>query len=126
MKEGPSFYRKARIFITPWFLEFNSSIMLVTMIHILIRLSNLPLPFFHHKVLDDIGKNFGSFKKMDTERKEKCIFTFACICVKIGLIKGPPHHIFMKHKFSQRIMIMDYENMAFRCYTCFQTGHHQD
>lgn len=86
-------------------------------------LPNIPLPFWHHKFLEEIGNNLGKYKKIDLERLEKDLFSFARICVEIDLNKSLPDHIEMKHKFFQWKQVLNYENMTFRCQTCFQIGH---
>lgn len=55
----------------------------------------------------------------------KGLFTFTRICVEFDLSKGFPGHIQIKHKYFSWTQVLDYENTAFRCRTCFQTGHLQ-
>lgn len=88
-----------------------------------VRPPNLPLPFQHHKTLEDIGNKLGKFKKMDLERTDKGIFTFAKICVEVDLSKWLPDHTILKHNNFQWSQILDYENTTFWCHVCFQIGH---
>lgn len=54
-----------------------------------ISLPNLPLSFWHHKVLEDIRNNLGSFKKAENEIIQQGLFTFTRICYgEIHLSKG--------------------------------------
>lgn len=98
LNEGPWFWGRVGLFITPSFPEFDATTMKVSTIPIWVRLHNLSLPFWHHQILEGIGNKLGNFKKMDLERKEKGIFTFARICVEIDLSKGLPDRIHLVHK----------------------------
>lgn len=126
IEQGPWFWVRAGLFITPWFLDFDANSMVVTKMSVWVRLPNLPLPFWHHLVLEDIGNLLGKHIKNDTERHEQGLFTYARICVEIDLSKGLPDRIqliYEKHKWLQAL---DYENTAFRCRFCHLTGHLQD
>ena len=125
-EQGPWFWGRAGLFITPWFPEFDAHTMVVTKMPIWVRLPNLPLPFWHHLVLEDIGNLLGKFIKSDSDLNEQGLFTYARICVEIDLSKGLPDRvqlIYEKHKWVQAL---DYENTAFRCRFCHLTGHLQD
>lgn len=50
-KEGPWFWGNVGLFIIPWFLAFDANTMVVSEIPVWVRLHNLPLHFWHHKVL---------------------------------------------------------------------------
>lgn len=63
-----------------------------------VRLPNIPLHFWHHKVLDEIGNTLGTLKKMDLERMEKVLFSFSKICVEIDLSKGLLDQIQLKQE----------------------------
>ena len=86
----------------------------------------MPLPFWHHLVLEDIGNLLGRFIKSDNERKDKGLFTYARICVEIDLSKGLPDRLQLKHESYTWLQSLDYENTAFRCRFCHLTGHLQD
>lgn len=88
-----------------------------------VRLPNLPLPFWHHQVLEDIGNLLGRFIKSDSERKEQGLFTYARICLEIYLSKGLPDRLQLKHESFYWIQSLDYENIAFRCRLCHLIGH---
>lgn len=90
-----------------------------------VRLHNLPLHFWHLKVLTTIGNSLGKFLKIDEDRVNRGIFTFARICVEVDLSQGLPEHITLKYNNSLRIQLLDYENTTFRCRSCMQTGHLQ-
>lgn len=111
------------IFITPWFPYFDAKNMVVSKISVWVRLPYLPLLFWHHKVLEDIGNNLGRLRKRDLKRTKKGIFNFASICVETNLSKGLPNHIILKHINLQWSQVLEYENTAFRCTTFFQTCH---
>jgi len=126
LMQGPWFWGRAGLFITPWFPEFDADTMVVTKMPVWVRLPNLPLPFWHHEVLEDIGNRLGKFIISDEERREQGLFTYARICVEIDLSKGLPDKIQLQHESYKRIQALDYENTAFRCRTCHQTGHLHD
>ena len=91
-----------------------------------VRLPNLPLPFWHHLVLEDIGNLLGRFIKSHSDRKEQGVFTYVRICVEIDLSKGLPNRLQLKHESFNWIQRLDYENTSFRCRFCHLTGHLQD
>ena len=91
-----------------------------------VRLYNLPLHFWNEDVLGSIGDIIGSYIKTDTQRMEERVFTFACICVEVDLSKGLPECILLTHKQQKWTQHLDYENTAFRCRTCRNTGHLQN
>jgi len=124
--QGPWFWGRAGLFITPWFPEFDANTMVVTKMPVWVRLPNLPLPYWHHLVLEDIGNLLGRFIKIDKERQDKGLFTYARICVEIDLSKGLPDRIHLKHESNIWLQRLDYENTAFRCRFCHLTGHLQD
>lgn len=88
-----------------------------------VRLHNLPLHFWHFKALSAIGNSLGRMLKIDTDRHLKGIFTFARICVEVDLSQGLPESIFLTFNNIQWKQSLDYENTAFRCRGCQQTGH---
>ena len=51
LNEEPRFWGRVRLFITPWFSNFDATNMVVTTLLVWIRLPNLPLPFWHNQVL---------------------------------------------------------------------------
>jgi len=126
LMQGPWFWGRAGLFITPWFPEFDADNMVVTKMPVWVRLPNLPLPFWHHEVLEDIGNRLGKFIISDEERREQGLFTYARICVEIDLSKGLPDKIQLQHESFKRIQALDYENTAFRCRSCHMTGHLHD
>lgn len=63
VNEGPWFWGKAEIFISPRFSEFDATTMVVSTMRVWVRLLNIPLPFWHHKFLEEIWNNLGKFKK---------------------------------------------------------------
>lgn len=54
--------------ILPWFPEFDATNMVVSTMPVWVRLPNLPLPFCHIKVLEDIRDTLGKFERMDLDR----------------------------------------------------------
>ena len=88
-----------------------------------VRLHNLPLHFWHSKVLIAIGNTLGRMLKIDGERHIKGIFTFAIICVEVDLSRGLPERIILNFNNTQWKQPLDYENTAFKCWGCQQTGH---
>jgi len=126
LKQGPWFWGRAGLFITPWFPDFDADNMVVTKMPVWVRLPNLPLPYWHPEVLEDIGNRLGKYITCDEERREQGLFTYARICVEIDLSKGLPDKIQLQHESYKRIQALDYENTAFRCRICHQTGHLND
>jgi len=124
--QGPWFWGRAGLFITPWFPEFDANSMVVTKMPVWVRLPNLPLPFWHHLVLEDIGNLLGTFIKRDPDRNDQGLFTYARICVEIDLSKGLPDRIHLQYEKFKWLQVLDYENTAFRCRFCHDTGHLQD
>jgi len=70
-----------------------------------------------------IGNAIGSYIKQDVDRIDRGIHTFARICVEVDLSEGLPDNIILIHNNSQWKQPLDYENTAFRCRGCQQTGH---
>jgi len=124
--QGPWFWGRAGLFLTPWFPEFDANSMVVTKMPVWVRLPNLPLPFWHHMVLEDIGNLLGKFIKRDPDRNDQGLFTYARICVEIDLSKGLPDRIHLQYEKFKWLQALDYENTAFRCRFCHVTGHLQD
>jgi len=120
LKEMPWFWGNAGLFITHWFSNFYATAMVASTMALSVRLPNLPLPLWHHKVLEEYWNTIGSFKKMDLERTKKGLFTFTKIYVEINLSKGLPDHIQLKHKNIQCTELLDYENTTFGCRSCYQ------
>lgn len=124
--DGPWFWGRAGLFINPWFPEFDPNIMVVTKMPVWVRLPNLPLQFCHNAVLTDIGNNLGKFIKPDHSRFGQSLFSYTRICIEADLSKGLPDKIILKHGIQKYIQTLDYENTAFRCRICHQTGHLQE
>ena len=99
--------------------------MKVTTVPVWVRLHNLPLHFWHEKVLSAIGNSLGKFLKTDEERINQGIFTYARICVEVDLSLGLPDHITLNFNNSLWTQPLDYENTTFRCRGCMQTRHLQ-
>ena len=79
-QEGTWFQGRVGIFITPWFLEFDPSTMVVTKMPIWVRLPNMPLPFWHPSVLQEIGNSLGIFFKYDRHITHHGLFTCPYLC----------------------------------------------
>lgn len=99
--------------------------MKISTMSVWVRLHNLPLHFWHLKVLTAIRNSLGKFLKIGEDSVSKGIFTFSRICVEVDLSQGLPEHITLNFNNSLRIQPLDYENTAFRCCICMQTGHLQ-
>lgn len=93
---------------------------------ILVRFHNLPLHFWHHKVLVGIGNLIGRYIKIDTQRTEEGIYTFLIIFVEVDLNKGLLDHILFKHNAQCWTQFIDFENKTFRCPICQQIGNIQN
>lgn len=123
LNQGPWFWCSAGLFITPWFPNFDANTMVVSKMPFWVRLPNLPLHFWHQKVLTAIGNTLGKHIKTDAERHLKWIFTFASICVEVDLSQGLPESIILNFNNTQWTQPLDYENTTFWCRGCQQTGH---
>lgn len=122
---GPWFWGTSGLFMTPWFPDFDPNKMTVSKVLIWVRIYNLPLQFWSERVLEGIGNNIGKYIKTDLERIYERVYTFACICVEVDLSKGLSDNIRLIYKQKNWLQVLDYENTAFRCRFCRQTGHLQ-
>lgn len=68
----------------------------------------------------------GNYIKTDTKCREERVYTFSRICVEVDLSKGLPECIPLTHKQQKWTQHFDYENTAFRCRICRNTGHLQN
>ena len=99
--------------------------MVVSKIPVWVKLYNLPLHFWHIRVLEGIGNTLRKFLKVDNECLCKDIYTFSRICMEVDLSQGLPGHILLLHNEKQWAQPLHYENTAFRCCICRQIGHLQ-
>lgn len=97
LNEGPWFWVNERLFMIPWFLGFDATTMVVSKMLAWVRIHNLPFHFWHQKVLEGIWNSLDKFLKVDAYRVSKGIFTFARICVEVGLSKGLLDRILLIH-----------------------------
>ena len=119
------FWGTSGLFMTPWYPDFDPDKMTITKMPVWVRLYNLPLHFWNERVLEGIGNSIGKFIKTTLERIDERIYTFARICVEVDLRKGLPDNIRLIYKQQNWLQVLDYENTAFRCRLCRQTGHLQ-
>ncbi|KAH9320441.1 hypothetical protein KI387_015080, partial [Taxus chinensis] len=54
------------------------------------------------------------------------LYIYTWVCVEIDRSKGLSDRVILKGGNSQREQVLDYENTAFRCRSCHNTGHLQD
>lgn len=80
INQGPWFWGKDGLFTTPLFPEFDANTMKISTMPVWVKLYNLPLHFWHYKVLSAIGNSLGKILKIDGDRVNQGIFTFARIC----------------------------------------------
>lgn len=92
---GPWFWGSTGLFITSWFPEFDARSMQITRMSVWVRLYNLLLHFWNEGVLEGIGNSLGRYIKIDIQRLDERIFTFARICVELDLSKGLPESIYL-------------------------------
>lgn len=85
------------LFITSWFPDFDANTMVVSRMPVWVQQHNLPLHFWDQQVLAGIGNSIGRYIKMDTQRLDERVYTFARICVKVDLSKGLSDHKLLKH-----------------------------
>ena len=126
IEEGPWFMGTAGLFLTPWFPDFDPATAVITKTPVWIRLPNLPVHLWHVRVYKAIGNTLGSFLMGDYWRENKGLYTYARICVELDLSKGLPDQINLKINDFVWTQTLDYENTAFRCQHCHQTGHLQN
>lgn len=126
LQEGLWFWGTTGLFITPWFLAFDANTMVISRMPVWILLHNLPLHFWDEHILSDIGNSIGKFLKMDTQLMGERIYTHARICVDVHLSKGLSNHIQLLHKQMNWTQTLAYENTAFKCRICRETGHLQN
>jgi hypothetical protein len=126
LEQGPWFWGRSGLSMQRWFPDFNPLTMTAMTTPVWVRLPNLPLHFYSSSFLPTLGNALGRFIKIDTERIEKGFVTFARICVEIDLSQGLPDRILIDWGDGDPfIQMVDYENTAFRCRSCQQTGHLQ-
>lgn len=106
-------------------LMFYSTTMVVSEMPLWVRRQNLPLHFWHHKVLEGIGNSLRKFIKIDVDRISKGIFNFSRICIEVDFSQGLCDHIMLVHNNRQWTQSLDYENMIFFFRGCLQTSHLQ-
>lgn len=116
----------AGLFLTPWFLDFDPATAVITKTPVWIRLSNLPAHLWHGVVFKAIGNTLGSFIMGDFWQEHKGLYTYARICAELDLSKGLPEQINLKINNYVWTQTLDYENTAFRCRHCHQSGHLQN
>jgi hypothetical protein len=126
LEQGPWFWGRSGLSMQRWFPDFNPLTMTAMTTPVWVRLPNLPLHFYSSSFLPTLGNALGRFIKIDTDRIVKGFITFARICVEIDLSQGLSDRILIDwdegDPFTQMV---DYENTAFRCRSCQQTGHLQ-
>lgn len=123
---GPWFWGSAGLFLSPWFPDFDPSTAVISKLPIWVRLPNLPAHLWHFAVFQGIGNTLGRFLATDTSRGETGIYTYGRICAEIDISKGLPDQIILKVGDFHWTQTLDYENTAFRCRHCHQTGHLQN
>jgi hypothetical protein len=126
LEKGPWFWGRSGLSMQRWFPDFNPLTMTAMTTPVWVRLPNLPLHFYTPAFLPTLGNVLGRFIKIDTDRITKGFITFACICVEIDLSQGLPDRILIDWtEDDPYTQMVDYENTAFRCRSCQQTGHLQ-
>lgn len=126
LEEGPWFMGTAGLFLTPWFPEFDPANAVITKTPVWIRLPNLPAHLWSTRVFKAIGDTLGSFLSGDFGRESKGLYSYARICAELDLSKGLPEQINLKINDFVWTQTLDYENTAFRCRHCHQSGHLQN
>lgn len=126
LTRGPWFWGSAGLFLSLWFPDFDPSTAVISKLPIWFKLPNLPAHLWHFAVFQGIGDTLGHFLAIDTSRGEKGINTFGRICAEIDIRKGLPDQIILKVGDFHWSQTLDYENTAFRCRHCYQTGHLQN
>ena len=81
--------------------------------------------FWSNEALKEIGNSLGKYVATDVDRIQKGMATYACICIELDLSEGLPEQITLNWNSKKWVQHLDYENIAFRCKSCLQTGHLQ-
>lgn len=122
---GPWFWGSAGLFLTPWFPDFDPSTSVISKLPIWVRLPNLLAHFWDFFVFLAIGNTLRRYLAIDTSRRENGLFTYGRLCVEIDINKGLSDQINLKFGDFHWTQSLDYENTAFLCRHCHQTGHLQ-
>lgn len=126
LRVGPWFWGSTRLFITPWFPDFDANTMEITKMSVWVWLYNLPLHFWNEHVLEGIENTIGRYIKTYIQQLEEIIFTFSWIYVEVDLNKGLPESIQQIDNQKKWKQHLEYENTAFRCWICRRNGHLQN
>ena len=118
LMEAPWFWGSTRLFLTPWFPDFDPSSAVITKLPIWVRIPNIPAHLWNFVVFQGIGDTLGRYLAMDTSRGEKGIYTFGRICAEIDISKGLPDQINLKVGDFHWTKTLDHENTSFRCHHC--------
>lgn len=71
----------------------------------------------------DIGNSLGRHLKMDLERAEAGMTTYARTCVEVDISKGLPEKMILNWNNHKWVHLFDYENTSFWCKIYQQIGH---
>jgi hypothetical protein len=127
LEQGPWFWGRSSLSMQRWFPDFNLLTMIAMTTPVWVRLPNLPLHFYTPNFLPTLGNVLGRFIKIDTDQITRGFVTFTRICVEIDLSQGLPDRILIDWtEDDPYTQLVDYENTAFRCRSCQQTGHLQE
>lgn len=107
--EEPWFWGHVGIFFKTWFYGFKPSFLPTTVTPIWVRSLNMLLHLLHPNILANVENSIKCFIKVNTERLEKGIVTFAQICVEINLSKGLMDKILIDWSEFIFFQPMDYE-----------------
>jgi hypothetical protein len=122
--QRPWFRERSGLFMQRWFPKFNLMTIYSITTLVCVRLPNLPLHFYTPYFLLTLGNVLCKFIKIDIDQIPKGFVTFACICVEMDLNQGLLDMILIEWgENDPYIQMVDYENTAFKCRSCQQTGH---
>ena len=77
------------------------------------------------EALNEIGNALGKLVTIGWDRIQKGLVTYARICMEVDLSVGFPNQITLTWSSKSWVINIEYENAAFRCRSCQQTGHLQ-
>jgi hypothetical protein len=115
LEEGSWFWGRTSFFVTHWFLYFYPSIMYITKMIVWVYLPNLPLHFWHLKVLHDIINFLATYIKTNLDRIKLGLFTYVEICVEIGIDAKLLDKIILHQGDFHWVQTLDYEHVIFQC-----------
>ena len=119
LREGPWFVGGHYLSIRSWEPNFRPSLANLSLVAIWICLPKLPIEYYDHSVLREIGEAIGPILRIDTHTVVESRGCFAKLCVQVSLDK-PIVRLFKFGGIDQQIQ---YEGIGSLCFDCGRVGH---